>query len=300
MEIMEHHGRFSQAYERLIKGTNMASSPWTIITEEKKDLACAEICSTFISKVDSSAVGGTVEDTTMSPTVIEGPIESVDRTKLDLNRAVQHDEYKKRLEKYQKEMRSAQCRLIKKNKRLIIVFEGRDASGKGGSIARITSDLNPRTYHVSGITAPNDVELAHHYLWRFHMCIPPVGHISIFDRSWYGRVLVERVEKFTAEKDWKRGYHEINMFEKMLYDNDSIIVKLWLEIDKSTQLERFNDRQSCPLKLWKITKDDWTARERWDQYSLAIDDMLQRTSTSYAPWTIVEANNKEYARLRSL
>ena len=202
--------------------------------------------------------------------------------------------------RYQGKLRGVQCELYRKKKRLVIVFEGRDASGKGGNINRLTQTLNPRTYEVVPTAAPNDVELAHHYLWRFYQRLPLPGHVAIFDRSWYGRVLVERVNGLAAERDWRRAYREINDFERMLVDNDALVVKLWLEVDKETQLKRFIERRDDPTKVWKITQDDWDAREKWDHYTEAIDEMLLRTSTSYAPWTIVESNDKNHSRLKTL
>lgn len=183
---------------------------------------------------------------------------------------------------------------------VVIVYEGWDAAGKGGNIKRLTQKLDPRGYEVLPIAAPNDIEKKHHYLWRFWKEIPKAGHIGIFDRSWYGRVLVERVEHFCSEAEWRRAYREINEFEEQLFNFGAVIVKFWLQISKDEQLRRFEERQSTPHKNWKITEEDWRNREKWDAYLSAVNEMLYRTSTSYAPWTIVESNSKHYARIKAL
>jgi polyphosphate kinase 2 (PPK2 family) len=183
---------------------------------------------------------------------------------------------------------------------MVVAFEGWDAAGKGGNIRRIARKLDPRLYSVEPVGVPNDLEKNHHYLWRFYREIPEAGHIAIFDRSWYGRVLVERVEGFSTEEQWKRAYNEINEFEETLADFGTIIVKFWLHIDESEQLRRFKERENTSYKQWKITPDDWRNREKWGEYSEAVDEMLLKTHTAHAPWTIVEANDKRYARLKSL
>ena len=181
---------------------------------------------------------------------------------------------------------------------VIIAFEGWDAAGKGGAIKRISEKMDPRGYCVNPIGAPNDVEKSHHYLWRFWNRIPKAGHIAIFDRTWYGRVLVERVEKLATEEEWNRAYREINDMESHLYNEGTIIIKFWIHIDKDEQAKRFKEREENPEKQWKITSEDWRNREKWDEYLQAINEMLIRTSTNYAPWTIVEGNSKYYARVK--
>ena len=181
-----------------------------------------------------------------------------------------------------------------------ITAKGWDAAGKGGNIKRITEALDPRGFEVHPIASPEPHEKARHYLWRFWTRLPKDGHIAIFDRTWYGRVMVERLEGFCSENDWRRAYNEINEFEKELSDWGAVIVKFWVHIDKDTQLARFNDRQSNPEKQWKITDEDWRNREKWDQYETAVDEMLQKTSTAYAPWHILESVDKKYATLKAL
>lgn len=183
---------------------------------------------------------------------------------------------------------------------LVVVFEGMDAAGKGGAIRRVTAALDVRRYQVVPIAAPTDEELAQPYLWRFWRRMPGHGRVVIFDRSWYGRVLVERVEGLCAPADWMRAYAEINDFEEQLIENGTVVVKFWLAIDPEEQLRRFRERETDPLKRYKITPEDWRNREKWPQYELAVGDMIERTSTEIAPWTLVEANNKYYARVKVL
>ena len=183
---------------------------------------------------------------------------------------------------------------------MIINYEGWDAAGKGGNIKRITEALDPRGFEVHPIASPEPHEKARHYLWRFWRAMPKAGHIAIFDRTWYGRVMVERIEGFCTEKEWKRAYGEINAMEQDLVNAGAIVLKFWMQIDKDEQLRRFNDRQNDPNKQWKITDEDWRNRDKWDAYEAAVNEMLVRTDTSYAPWTVVEGNNKYYARFKVL
>lgn len=183
---------------------------------------------------------------------------------------------------------------------VVMAFEGWDAAGKGGTICRIASALDPRGFEAVPISAPQPYELNRHYLWRFWQELPKSGHITIFDRTWYGRVLVERIEGLTPEKRWREAYQEINEFENELYDEGMLVLKFWLQIDKDEQLKRFNDRMNTPEKRWKITDEDWRNREKWDAYSEAVNEMLQKTSTDFAPWHIIENNDKRFGRIRTL
>jgi polyphosphate kinase 2 (PPK2 family) len=180
----------------------------------------------------------------------------------------------------------------------VALFEGWDAAGKGGAIRRITGALDARDYQVFPIAAPTEEERGHHYLWRFWRHMSRAGRITLFDRSWYGRVLVERVEALAAEDDWRRAYTEINTFEQQLTEHGIILVKYWLHITKDEQLQRFEHRASVPYKRWKLTDDDWRNRDKWEAYELAVNDMIEKTSTSQAPWTLIPANSKPYARLQ--
>jgi polyphosphate kinase 2 (PPK2 family) len=183
---------------------------------------------------------------------------------------------------------------------LVAVFEGNDAAGKGGAIRRVAAALDPRQYSIVPIAAPTEEERAHPYMWRFWRHIPARGKFTVFDRSWYGRVLVERVEGFCSKADWLRAYGEINDFEEQIADAGVVVVKFWLAIDKETQLERFQEREEIPFKRFKITEDDWRNRDKWDAYRAAVCDMVDRTSTEISPWTLVEANDKRWARVKVL
>lgn len=219
---------------------------------------------------------------------------------LDLRLQLSKEEYRQQLASEQ-----ARLALLMRDKRmrkhaLMAVFEGNDAAGKGGAIRRVAEALDPRQYRIVPIAAPTEEERAQPYLWRFWRHVPARRQFTIFDRSWYGRVLVERVEGFCAQADWLRAYGEINDFEEQLHDAGIVLVKFWLAIDQDTQLKRFEERASIPFKRYKITEDDWRNREKWPQYVDAVGDMVDRTSTELAPWTLVEANDKRYARIKVL
>lgn len=221
---------------------------------------------------------------------------------VDLN-AVPHDlklekgDYEERLKSLQQDMLELQTAYILQQRRAILVFEGWDAAGKGGVIKRMTYKLDPRAYRVWPIAAPDEHERKRHYLYRFWKRLPANGEIAIFDRSWYGRVLVERVDGLTEEADWKRAYDEINAFEKTLIDNGSRIIKFFHHISPEVQAKRFKDRIETPYKRWKITMDDFRARERWADYEGAVQDMLNKTSTTIAPWHVIPAHDKKFARI---
>jgi polyphosphate kinase 2 (PPK2 family) len=209
--------------------------------------------------------------------------------------------------KYEKQLEREQQRLgeLSRSRRFqdlaaIVVFEGNDAAGKGGAIRRVTQALDARVYHTEQVAAPSEEEAARPYLWRFWRHVPSRGRFTLYDRSWYGRVLVERVEGFAAEPDWMRAYTEINDFEQSLERNGIVVVKFWLAISKEEQLERFRERERVSFKRFKITPEDWRNRKKWDAYEAAVCDMVERTSTRVAPWTLVEANNKRYARIKVL
>ncbi|MCY1346573.1 Polyphosphate:AMP phosphotransferase [compost metagenome] len=219
---------------------------------------------------------------------------------LDLSLSLDKDGYKEQLANEQR--RLAELIADKRFRRhaLIAAFEGNDAAGKGGAIRRVTGALDPRQYNIVPIAAPTEEERAQPYLWRFWRHVPGRRQFTIFDRTWYGRVLVERVEGFCSEADWLRAYGEINDFEEQLRDHGVVLVKFWLAIDQDTQYARFKEREEVSFKRYKITEEDWRNRDKWDQYADAVGDMVDRTSTAVAPWTLVEANDKRYARVKVL
>ncbi|MDT8859867.1 hypothetical protein N0O92_06445 [Alkalihalobacillus sp. MEB130] len=206
-------------------------------------------------------------------------------------------QYKKALKKCQLNLLQWQHDLYELDVPVILVFEGADAAGKGGAIKRVIERLDPRGYTVHGIAAPDEHELKYHYMRRFWKNLPKKGQITVFDRSWYGRVLVERVEGFATDEEWKRAYDEINQIEKMLAQDGHIIIKFWLQITKDEQLARFEARAKDPFKQWKLTDEDWRNREKWDDYEEAVKEMIDNTSTDFANWHIIDSNNKQEARV---
>ncbi|MBA2565029.1 MAG: phosphate--AMP phosphotransferase [Gemmatimonadetes bacterium] len=219
---------------------------------------------------------------------------------VDLTQTLSREEYRATLRPLQAELRRLQRDLIQREVPVLIVYEGWDAAGKGGNIMRLTQFLDPRGYFVTAYAAPTDEEKRHHYLWRFWRDLPYAGQIGIFDRSWYGRVLVERVEGFCSEKEWRRAYQEINEFEAQLTAERTVLVKFWLHVSPDEQLRRFEERAEDKFRHWKLTEDDWRNRQKLPLYREAVVEMLERTSTAWAPWTIVEANDKPFARVKTL
>lgn len=215
---------------------------------------------------------------------------------VDLTEKLEKDKYRIVIKQLQEIAKKLSNYIVKKKRSVVIVFEGWDAAGKGGAIRRLTSMVDPRLYVVQSISAPNDVEKNHHYLWRFWTQLPKNGMIGIFDRSWYGRVLVERVEGFCKQEEWERAYNEILHFEMDLIDTRAIIIKFWLQISSEEQLNRFNARKDDPLKRWKLTDEDWRNREKWHLYEEAANEMFNKTNHPMAPWYIIPANDKYYTR----
>jgi polyphosphate kinase 2 (PPK2 family) len=219
--------------------------------------------------------------------------------KIDLSIKLCEKDYNSQLPDIQLRLVRLQQQIHQAQIPVIIMYEGWDASGKGGSIMRITEKIDPRGYHVWPIGVPTDIELAHHYLWRFWTRMPAKGEIAIFDRSWYGRVLVERVDKLTPPDLWERAYSEINNFEKTLVENGAVMIKFWMHISKDEQLKRFKEREADPYKFWKITPDDWDDRAKWDEYVVAAEEMFKNTDTHHSPWHIIAAECKRYARVET-
>ncbi len=221
-------------------------------------------------------------------------------SRLDLSQKLDKETYEAELDRWQRRLA-----LLTRGKRdehisVVAVFEGADAAGKGGAIRRITGALDAREYRTVPIAAPTEEEREQPYLWRFWRHLPRKGKLAIFDRSWYGRVLVERVEGFASTADWMRAYTEINDFEEQLVRSRTVLVKFWLQVSQEEQLRRFKEREQTPFKRFKITAEDWRNREKWDAYQRAVCDMVDRTSTEIAPWTLVEAEDKYFARIKVL
>ena len=295
------YSRATQILEDIFMLTDISVSPWHVIPADHLKYAEVELLKTIISSIEvwiekQAQKTQHGEDKEEPKPVKAADFKSI-LANLDPFVEMEKDDAKKELKKWQDRLSELQVEVYKQGVQVFIVFEGWDAAGKGGCIVRLTAPLNPRAYVVEPIAAPNSVENSYHYLWRFYKRFPEKGHMTVFDRSWYGRVLVERVEGFCREDEWKRAYHEINTTELSVYDDGALIIKFWLHIDKDEQLRRFRARENDPKKQWKITEEDWRNRDKWDQYLIAVDEMVHRTSTSHAPWTIVPANNKYYARV---
>ncbi len=234
-----------------------------------------------------------------TPALIPQPAPGI-LQRTDLTKKTNEKKYERKLAQLQAKLHLLGFQVYQQKRPVVLVFEGWDAAGKGGLIQRITEKLDPRSYTVHSISAPSGDDQVRHYLYRFWRRLPPCGAIAIFDRSWYGRVMVERIEGFARPDEWQRAYIEINEFERQLTDFGTIVCKFWLHISPEEQLRRFEERQTIPYKAWKLTDEDWRNREKWPQYEQAADEMLLRTSTPAAPWTIVEADDKRFARLKTL
>jgi AMP-polyphosphate phosphotransferase len=293
--------RFSRVAERFTRATSTAEAPWIVVASHDDRYRNLTVGTTLLSalraRLDDTAAKRAPERT---PPLLP-PLDKVTVLRaLKLDQPMTRDTYERELDRWQ-----GRLALLSRDKRfkrtsVVTVFEGNDAAGKGGAIRRITAALDARSYQGVAIAAPTEEERAQPYLWRFWRHIPRHGRVLLFDRSWYGRVLVERVEGFCSEADWMRAYPEINDFEKQLVDHSVVVVKLWLAIDEKTQLARFEHRQQTAFKRFKITDEDWRNRTKWDAYETAVCDMIDRTSTQFAPWTLVEANNKYFARVKVL
>ena len=295
------YDKFVKYGERVLRRTSRDYAPWHIIEGVDpyyRSLAVGRI----ILEALQNALAKDVPPT--SPGHSPRPGRSLDQRSLlgslDLTLRLEKDDYQRQLVAEQARLSGLLRHKKMRRHALVAVFEGNDAAGKGGAIRRVAAALDPRQYRIVPIAAPTEEERAQPYLWRFWRHIPARGKFTVFDRSWYGRVLVERVEGFCPPSDWMRAYGEINDFEEQLRDAGIVVVKFWLSIDQQTQLERFEAREAVPFKRFKITEEDWRNREKWDQYAEAVGDMVDRTSTTIAPWTLVEANDKRWARVKVL
>ncbi len=294
-----HYHRFHKIFEDYLVETDTEKAPWHVIDSSSKRWAKLQALEILTDALEEALTEerGPVE-------IPENPFKMTAVPKLsDISledKVLTEEEYEKKLKSLQKELRALHNKIYRRKIPVIIAYEGWDAAGKGGNIKRIAKALDPRGFEVIPIASPLPHEKARHFLWRFYVKLPKTGHITIFDRTWYGRVMVERLEGFCSENDWQRAYNEINEFEKDLTDWGAVVIKFWVQIDKDTQLARFTDRQNTPEKQWKITDEDWRNREKWDLYEGAIDEMIEKTSTEFAPWHVLESVDKKYARIKAL
>lgn len=295
------NGNYKQCLETFntyLKETNTPNAPWNIVNSGDKKAAELQVLEILTSSIDTA-----LQNKSMAVPLLQNTIPLVRMPKLsevELSHSLEDLEYQRLLKERQKKLKDLHNELYHARIPVVIVYEGWDAAGKGGNIRRVTDALDPRGFDVCPIASPEPHEKNRHYLWRFWTRLPKDGHIAIFDRSWYGRVMVERIEGFCSKNEWQRAYNEINEFERELTNWGAVVIKFWVHIDQETQLERFTSRQKTPEKQWKITDEDWRNREKWSQYEMAVDEMLQKTSTYFAPWHIIESNDKKFARIKSL
>jgi polyphosphate:AMP phosphotransferase len=293
--------RFLEVDEEVLRRTNTGIAPWTIVEATDKRYRNLTVTKTLLRALQERLRQGPAALSRPEPRASELLPPGINILKrLDMSLTLDEVEYQEKLLKFQGKLNILTRRLYEEKHSLILLFEGPDAAGKGGTIRRLTAAIDARNYRVIATGAPTDEELAHPYLWRFWRHLPRLGRITIYDRSWYGRVLVERVEGLCAPADWQRAYAEINDFEEQLTDFGVIVLKFWLAITPEQQLQRFKDRQITPYKQYKLTEEDWRNRDKWEAYEIAACDMLEKTSTARAPWILVEANNKEWARIKVL
>jgi polyphosphate:AMP phosphotransferase len=296
----KNYDRFRKVSENALRETSTGYAPWIVVEGTDPNYRYLTVGRTVLDALNKRLEGK--KPAVSHPAALSAP--ALDgRTvlsSLDYEKRLAHREYRRKLEKYQGELNLLTRHKKFRQKSIIIVFEGADAAGKGGGIRRITGALDARHYRVTPVAAPTEDERAQPYLWRFWRSLPRRGRVTIFDRSWYGRVLVERVEKFCPEEDWMRAYHEINDFEEQIVEAGGIVTKFWLTITKDEQLRRFREREKTPFKSFKITPEDWRNRKKWDDYERAVCDMIERTSNKLAPWVLVPANDKYSARIQIL
>ena len=293
----------------MITKTNTPSGVWNVIGADDKTAAKLDMLRILVEaiegKLEAKAEGkkfvpkNLLEFADVKPEMFE-MAQTRKVSEVSLDKTLTEEEYQKQLEKCQDKLFKLQNLCYQKKIPVVICYEGWDAAGKGGNIRRVANALDPRGYEVEPIAAPDKYELARHYLYRFWIRLENDGHFTIFDRTWYGRVMVEPIENITPQDRVDQAYQEINEFEKLLMEWGAVVIKFWINIDKDEQLKRFELRQNTPEKQWKITDEDWRNREKWDIYEKYIDTMIEKTSTKAAPWTIIEGNDKKYARVQAM
>ncbi len=288
---------FRDCYDDFMSRTDKTVS-WHVLDGSRRRQAARDALKLLVEMIDAGIENGRYVG---KPFQEKFPLLKMQKlSEVDLSPTIEDEAYRNELKKLQKRLGELHNTVYRKRIPVVLCYEGWDAAGKGGNIRRIARPLDPRGFDVMPIASPEPHELNRQYLWRFWTRLPRSGHVCIFDRTWYGRVMVERLEGFCEEDDWKRAYNEINEFERQLTDWGAVVLKFWIHIDQETQLARFTDRQNTPEKQWKLTEEDWRNREKWPQYEEAIDEMIQKTSTENAPWHIIESNDKKYARIKAL
>lgn len=299
-----------ELHDELLKRSDFEFAPWVLVNGEDKRIANLQVAQTMVDALRQglAAKAAAREAAAAKAPSAEAPLMSAfpictdhpDLDEVDHSLKLEREDYEQQLKHEQKRLAKLELEMYLQRIPLVVMYEGWDAAGKGGAIKRVAQALDARAYHIFPSPAPTPLELAHPHLWRYWTRLPKAGHVGIYDRSWYGRVLVERVEGFASLQEWQRAYDEINAFERDLVDWGAILVKFWVEVHPDEQLRRFQERQDTPEKQWKITPDDWRNREKNPQYYQAVQDMFRLTSTTYAPWTLLESDDKLYARVKSL
>ncbi|MBZ4672740.1 MAG: pap [Deferribacteraceae bacterium] len=290
----ENYDKIINCAEQTIRFTDKADSRWYLIEATDKyfrELKVTEIIFSFLKNITNEKIEKTNEIT--NDKYVNPILENT-----DLNKKISDKTYDKKIKEYRQIINELSWEAYRKKISTILVFEGPDAAGKGGAIRRLSQAMDIRLLNVVSVSAPNDEEKSHHYLWRFWKYIPMFGFTTFFDRSWYGRVLVEKVEKFATDEEIERAYEEIVDFEDNLASKNTVVLKFWIHIDKDEQLKRFKEREETEWKNYKITDEDWRNREKWDDYILAANEMISRTSSKECPWFIIEGNDKKFARLK--
>ena len=311
-ENWKRYDRFIQAGEEIITRTSLANAPWMIVEGGDERYRSLTVATALRDAIRKRLTEPNDNRAPVSGGVVRGKVRRVSAvstsrssgqtiiSKLDMTQRADAKHYKAELERLQGRLNRLHRRAQRQGVSTIVVFEGWDAAGKGGAIRRITAAIDASASQVIPIAAPTEEERVQHYLWRFWRHLARRGRVTIFDRSWYGRVLVERIEGFASEGEWTRAPFEINQFESQLVAHGIVLVKCWIHITRDEQLRRFRARARSAYKRWKLTDEDWRNRKQWAAYELAVNDMIERTSTSQAPWTLVEANDKRFARLKVL
>ncbi|MBC7932003.1 MAG: polyphosphate:AMP phosphotransferase [Rubrivivax sp.] len=293
------YDKFRSVSERTLRTTSTGEAPWIVVEGGDKRYRSVTVVNNILNLLSQRLEGDASRASAPAPPrETEDPFTLLDT--LDLSQSLDEEKYDKQLEKYQGRLNKLYREAKARGLSATLVFEGWDAAGKGGIVRRLTAAMDARDYRVIPIAAPSEEERAQHYLWRFWRHIPRQGRVTVFDRSWYGRVLVERVEGFAREADWRRAYAEIVDFERQLHEAGNVVLKFWVHVDADEQLRRFEARQATPHKKFKITDEDFRNREKRYDYELAANEMFDRTGTEFAPWHLVEANDKKFARIKVL
>ena len=295
----KQYDKYLEVSEKILEYTDKENAPWQIVNANDIAYATMRMFEILILQLEKKIAAKKQEQTSPRP-ILDYRVATNYLDSVDLKLKLEKKEYQEKLRFYQDKLEKLHNRLYLQKKPVIIVFEGWDAAGKGGAIKRLTTALDPRGYQVISTPAPTQEELSHHYLWRFWKNVPKTGHIAIFDRSWYGRVMVEAVEGFCTQKEYDRAFFEINDMEKHLVGSGIVLIKFFIHISKDEQLKRFEDRRENPQKAWKLTDEDFRNRDKWDDYLCTIEKMIDKTHTKIAPWHLIAGDNKHYARVEVL